>query len=86
MSSEAEIADRRSAKRKRAIQKGMIIFKNDNCDQPCAILDFSETGARLRPLDQVTVPDRFKLRDHKGDLRSCSVQWRHGSAMGVKFL
>lgn len=78
-------ADRRAAKRFRAIQKGLIIFGDSYCDQPCAILDLSATGARLRPLDSVTVPDHFKLRDHKSTIRECAVMWRHGTTMGVKF-
>jgi hypothetical protein len=85
MSSASDAADRRGAKRTRAIQKGTIIFDGGNCVQPCAILDISETGARLRPLDSVICPDRFQLRDHKSKLHECTVVWRHGTGMGVKF-
>lgn len=86
MSSSSDSSDRRAAKRTRAIQKGLIIFKAGNCTQPCAILDISETGARLRPLDSVTVPERFQLRDHKSKIRECAVMWRQGATMGVEFL
>lgn len=79
-------ADRRNDKRYRAIQKGLIVFAGANCDQPCAILDISAGGARLRPLDSATVPDRFQLRDHKSTMRDCAVIWRHGSTLGVKFV
>ena len=79
-------AERRSAKRHRTIQKGLITFKDSHCDQPCAILDMSETGAKLRPLDAVIVPERFQLRDHKSKIHECAVKWRQGSTMGVKFL
>ncbi len=85
MSSAVDPADRRGAKRHRAIQKGQIIFSGSNCAQPCAILDFSETGARLRPLDSFICPDRFQLRDNKSTLHECSVVWRHGTSVGVRF-
>jgi hypothetical protein len=86
MSMISDAADRRNARRFRAIQKGLIIFGGSRCDQPCAILDISATGARVRPLDSATVPDRFQLRDHKSSLRDCAVMWRHGATMGVKFV
>lgn len=79
-------ADRRNARRFRAIQKGLIIFSGSRCDQPCAILDVSATGARLRPLDSVTVPDSFQLRDYKSATRNCVVVWRNGPTVGVKFV
>lgn len=85
MSSDVEVSDRRRAKRLRGIHKGLIIFGGSNCSQPCAILDISETGARLRPLDSFTCPDRFQLRDSKSAIRECTVVWRHGASVGVRF-
>ncbi|MEX0921573.1 MAG: PilZ domain-containing protein [Rhodovibrionaceae bacterium] len=85
MSSNVEASDRRSARRLRGIHKGLIIFSGSNCTQPCAILDISETGARLRPLDSFTCPDRFQLRDNKSAIRECTVVWRQGSSVGVRF-
>lgn len=82
----ADLSDRRSARRSRALQRGLIIFKNANCDQPCVILDVSENGARLKPLDSVIVPQEFTLRDHKSNLHDCSVAWRQGTVIGVKFV
>ena len=86
MSSNPDSADRRNARRFRAIQKGLIVFQDGRCDQTCAILDISANGARLRPLDSVQLPDRFQLRDNKSGLRDCVVVWRDGTTMGVKFI
>lgn len=83
--SDPDPADRRGAERKRAIQKGTIVFDQGALTQPCAVLDVSATGARLRPQNIAACPDRFQLRDHKSTVRDCVVVWREGSMLGVKF-
>lgn len=81
----SDVADRRGAKRQRGIRKGTILFDGGNGTQPCAILDVSATGARLRPLASMLCPDRFQLRDHRSILRDCLVVWRQGTTLGVRF-
>ena len=61
--------DRRASQRRRLIRKGKIVFRHGNCIMSCEILDISEGGARLRPLDTAYLPEEFILRLRDGEVR-----------------
>ena len=54
----------------------------------CLIVDISATGARLEVATHEALPDQFVLLlSYNGRLyRQCSVAWRSGNAVGVKFI
>lgn len=54
---------------------------------PCAILDVSDSGARLAPQEPEAVPDRFDLllSGNGTPRRDCRVIWRDGGQVGVTF-
>jgi PilZ domain len=54
----------------------------------CTVVDFSATGARLKPDEGVEVPDQFLLLlSWTGNLhRECSVAWRANAVIGVTFV
>ena len=81
-----EVADRRAAPRKRTLQKGEIGFIDSHAAIECVVLDISETGARLRPTDVKSVPEKFRLRGPDGTKRLCEVVWRDSQKIGVRFL
>ena len=78
--------DRRTSPRRRLIRRGKIIFQNRNCIMGCVILDISEGGARIQPLDTAYLPEEFTLRVRDGEVRSCELIWRNGDVVGVRFL
>lgn len=54
---------------------------------PCAIVDISDTGGRLRFEDDCELPEHFQLlltKDGKAH-RRCKIVWRNGLFIGVQF-
>src|SRR5438309_838012 len=51
----------------------------------CQILDTSDTGARLMPVDIVGCPREFLLKLHDAEARPCEVVWRKGTQIGVRY-
>ena len=78
--------DRRSSPRRRLFRRGKIIFHDRNCTMGCVILDISEGGARIQPLDTAYLPEEFALKVGDWLAQSCEVVWRSGEILGVKFL
>ena len=78
-------ADRRRAARKRTLKQGQIIFRDGQCVLDCAVLDISETGAKLKPSDVLLCPAEFLLRVKFGPTRACEVVWQSGGVLGVAF-
>lgn len=79
-------ADRRDTRRKRTLQKGELFYLDSGAAVECVVLDVSDRGARLRPLDVLSCPPQFRLRCPDGTLRHCEVMWRDGPDIGVRFL
>jgi hypothetical protein len=53
---------------------------------PCLVQDISEMGAKLRVNDGWIVPKTFWLRiNGDSNLRHCTVAWRKGQVLGVRF-
>ena len=77
--------DRRASQRRRLIRRGKIIFRNGSCTMSCVILDISEGGARIRPLDTAYLPEEFILELRDGEARRCELVWRDSEVIGVRF-
>jgi hypothetical protein len=81
-------SENRSVKR-RFVRHGAKLARADGVTLgPCQMLDISATGARLKIEPSQRIPDHFLLvLSHTGNLfRKCSVVWREGNTMGVKFV
>lgn len=78
--------DRRAAPRRRLFRRGKIIFNDRNCTMACVILDISEGGACIEPLDTAYLPEEFALKVGNWLAQSCEVVWRSGEILGVRFL
>lgn len=74
----------RSANRKPTNRAGIIKFSDK--EQTVLLRDASSEGARLRLMGNADVPDTFQLIApmEKIDV-ACSVIWRRGQDVGVKF-
>jgi hypothetical protein len=77
--------ERRRHPRQRVLKSAAIVFRGGNCSIACHILDMSETGALLMPLDVTSCPTEFVLRPRGGAPRNCEVVWRTGRKIGVRY-
>jgi hypothetical protein len=73
--------------RRRTMHYTASIVLGDNGGLPCAILDVSDSGARLELEVPAAVPDRFQLvlSGNGTPRRDCRVIWRDGKLVGVTF-
>lgn len=51
----------------------------------CIVKDISESGARLKVQNVVSVPDTFKLLISDGRSYDATVKWRRIDSVGVRF-
>ena len=80
------IVERRGSPRHRTLQGAQIIFRDGLCSMSGHILNVSETGAMLRPLELALCPNKFVLRPRFDPPRLCEVIWRKGDVLGVRFV
>ncbi|MBV9554641.1 MAG: PilZ domain-containing protein [Alphaproteobacteria bacterium] len=80
------LAERRIAPRQRSLLGAQIIFNRARCAIGGQILNFSETGALVRPADVLQCPEQFTLKPRFEAPRDCVVMWRKGGSVGVRYL
>ena len=78
--------DRRHNSRRRLLQPASIVFNNGHSTMRCQIVDTSEFGAKLVPADVYACPRQFVLTSKTYGIRQCTVLWRKGGTIGVRFL
>lgn len=79
-------ADRRHARRHRALMGAQIVFRNGFCSMGSQILNVSATGALLKPADVAVCPEKFTLKPRFDPPRDCEVIWRRGEMLGVRYV
>lgn len=81
------VAERRRAPRKRTLKlkQGWIDCGATGPLIDCAVLDIFGTGAKVRVADSASCPSGFLLRVRFGRERACSVVWRAGTLLGLRF-
>jgi two-component system cell cycle response regulator len=79
--------ERRNTRRQRVLKDGHIVpLDNTQSIVNCTIRDVSDTGARLKCGDQLSVPRQFLLRiGHEAIMRPTRVVWRRGNEVGITF-
>jgi PAS domain-containing protein len=83
---EPELDERRGSERRRVVRAAEIFADGDAGAISCVMVDISQTGARLRIPEGVSVPDRFRLSvEAMAIVATCEVRWRHGNEIGVRF-
>lgn len=80
-------SDLRRSQRRQFHYNAAIVIEGGKQPHPCAIVDISDSGARLQFEDEFEVPERFVLllTKGKGPRRRCKVVWRNGLFIGVQF-
>lgn len=78
--------ERRSALRQKSFLQGRIFYNNRRSSVDCLVRDISDTGAKLKFSESITVPEAMELYiPNKDEFRRARVQWRAGNEMGVAF-
>ena len=78
--------ERRNSPRYSVSKDARILFRNRSCQMKCAIVEISNTGARLQPSDTVLLPNEFELVMSPKQRVTCEVVHRTASEVGVRFL
>jgi hypothetical protein len=76
---------RRQSPRRKVMKGALILFQRGQCSMRCRILDLSDSGALLDPMDVMLCPSEFVLKLDVGEPRNCEVRWRTPERLGVHF-
>jgi hypothetical protein len=78
--------DRRGSPREPVFLTGLLVF-GDNRIVSCVIVDRSETGLRIKLLEEASLPDRFGLIDLlSGVGHQCQAVWCKAPFAGIRKL
>ena len=78
--------DKQRAPRRRVLKAGIIAFNDRHSTLPCTVRNVSDTGALIRMPGGLSPPDTFDLIIELDGLEaSCTVMWRKGEDVGVRF-
>ncbi len=81
----ADIANRRAARRMRTLKKATIVLNGGYSVYDCVVRNLSETGAMLQ-VGGLGIPSHFELvLDTTVTRHMCTVRWRTEDAIGVSF-
>ena len=75
--------ERRIAQRVPVLQSGSIVL--ESLEVSCTVRNLSTTGACLVVQTTLGIPTPFQLRMTNRNPRTCGVQWRSDTMLGVSF-
>jgi hypothetical protein len=80
------VNERRQRPRQKSFLQGRIFYNNRRSSVDCLIRDYSDSGARLKFSEAITVPEVMELHvPNRDEMYRARVEWRHGNEMGVSF-
>lgn len=86
MEERASNPERRGQPREKMLGTGLMSWSNGYRSMSCVVLDWTQSGARIKPSDMVGCPDQFTLITKNGNRVPCEVRWREKEVMGVRFV
>ena len=86
MEERATIEKRRGQPREKMLGTGLMSWDDGRRSMNCVVLDWTQSGARIRPADMVGCPEQFTLITKSGHRVPCEVKWRQNLVMGVRFI
>ncbi len=86
MEDRATNPERRSEPREKMLGTGLMSWDDGRCSMGCVVLDWTRSGARIRPSDMIGCPEQFTLITKSGLRVPCEVKWRKDLVMGVRFV
>jgi hypothetical protein len=79
-------AERRRLPREKILKSGVIVYDRGRKTMDCMLVNYSEEGARLRPLDALALPAAFELRIGRNAVYFCEFLRRNGCDIAVRFV
>ncbi|MEL7229551.1 MAG: PilZ domain-containing protein [Pseudomonadota bacterium] len=74
------------ATRQRTLKTGKISYSDGDISTQCIIRDLSPTGARLQLVNEIPLPETFKLELRSEGIEvQCRIRRRDGEQIGVSF-
>jgi hypothetical protein len=70
----------------KVLRRAMIVFDDGFGTMPCAVLEISPAGARLRAQAPQVLPDEFELLMSTQESRHCEVVRRRSLHLAVRFV
>ena len=83
---EVDRTERRRGGRRNVQQAGQIRVEESDRAMECMIVNLSDDGAALKPVDPPSCPSQFELEISAGTIRRCEVSWRYRNKVGVHFI
>lgn len=79
-------AERRRLPREKILKSGVIIYDRARKTMDCMLINYSEEGAKIRPLDALALPTHFELRIGRNAVYFCEFLRRNGCDVAVRFV
>ena len=79
-------AERRRLPREKILKSGVIVYGRERKTMDCMLINYSEEGAKLRPLDALDLPAHFELRIGRNAVYFCEFLRRTGCDIAVRFV
>ena len=86
MEERAKIEEQRGELREKMLGTGLMSWDDGRRSMGCVVLDWTQSGARIRPADMLGCPEQFTLITKSGQRVHCEVRWRQNLVMGVRFI
>lgn len=77
--------EHRTAPRRRVLKGGRIVINDGFSTFQCTVRNLSDTGARLKVVSIVGIPDTFQLVMDDGRKFACRAVWKTEFEIGVQF-
>lgn len=75
----------RNSQRRRSLIGAQIISNNGFSTLDCLVRDISDTGARVKVENPISIPEQFSLVLSDGRSFVATVRWRRVDMIGVSF-
>jgi hypothetical protein len=77
--------EQRATPRRRTLKGARIVINDGFSTLECTVRNLSESGARLQLPSVVGIPDSFQLLMDDGRSFACTIAWKTGTEIGVRF-
>ena len=79
-------AERRRLPREKILKSGVIVYDRGRQTMDCMLINYSEEGAKIRPLDALALPNYFELQIGRNAVYFCEFLRRTGCDVAVRFV
>jgi PilZ domain len=77
--------EKRKHERRRTEKTAALLWNSGQTSTDCRVVNVSDTGACIRVLNTMGIPDEVYLTVDEGTMRRCRVAWRTAHRLGVSY-